>query len=506
MQRKNKEMDEEQNRLLEIEQEVEKIQKKIRQKTLELFEIINEEEEKQSLEMELASLRKDRQVLLDEKFDLERDQLIKKKLEAEKEEAESENVSPDSEDKAIQENVTKRRVTEESPPKPSLAIRLITILLVFAGIAFITISALNFAINSLEPPPIEGLSDGSVETDSGANQNLTLEQRALAIYLALNRDKIERSASDDPTLILFQVESGETALSIAEKLQTEGLISDAELFRRLLRYRGADTSLEAGVFELAANMTMDEIIVTLQDSKGQETTFTFPEGWRATQMASLLEEKNLTTAADYMALVNQPSHFEYDFLRSLPGNSTLEGYLFPDTYSVIPSQSNAESLIRLQLENFAKHLTEELRQTTTQKQMTLHEAIILASIVEREAVIAEEREIIAGVYINRWQDGTVLNADPTIQYALGYQEVTGQWWKSPLTRQDLAIDSPYNTYTQAGLPPSPIANPGFDTIRATIVAPETEFYYFVSRNDGTHIFAITFEEHLQNVAEYQSDQ
>jgi UPF0755 protein len=504
-------MDEEQNRLLEIDQQVEKNQQKIREQTLKLFEIINEEEDKQSLEIELATLRKDRQILLDEKLNLERNKIIKKKLELEKEEADSENLSQESEEKAIhrKETFTKKQAKKERLNKPSVAIRLITILLVFAGIAFITISAINFAIKSLEPPPIEGLSDSSTENptdNTTSNENLTLEQQALAIYLALNRNKIERSVSDDATPIIFQIETGETALTIGQKLQTQGLIEDAELFRRLLRYRGADTSLEAGVFELAANMTMDEILIVLQDGKLEETAFTFPEGWRATQMAELLEEKNLTSATDYMALVNQPSYFDYDFLRTLPANSTLEGYLFPDTYSVIALESNAESLIRLQLENFAKHVTEELRQTTREKQIRLHDAIILASIVEREAVRAEEREIIAGVYINRWQDGTVLNADPTIQYALGYQEGTAYWWKSPLTRQDLAIDSPYNTYTEVGLPPSPIANPGLDTIQAAILAPDTEFYYFVSRNNGSHIFAITFEEHLQNVAEYQPGQ
>lgn len=130
-------------------------------------------------------------------------------------------------------------------------------------------------------------------------------------------------------------------------------------------------------------------------------------------------------------------------------------------------------------------------------------AIIIASIVEREAVLSEERATIAGVYMNRLRDGTLLNADPTIQYALGRQE-DGSWWKRPLTAEDLQLDSPYNSYIRPGLPPTPIDSPGLATIEATITAPPTEFYYFVSRNDGSHVFAVTYEEHLQNVAEFQS--
>jgi UPF0755 protein len=141
-----------------------------------------------------------------------------------------------------------------------------------------------------------------------------------------------------------------------------------------------------------------------------------------------------------------------------------------------------------------------------QRDMTLHDAVIIASIVEREAVVAEERPLIAGVFINRWEDGTLLNADPTVQYGLGFQPDTGQWWKRPLTRADLQADNPYNSYIYRGLPPGPIASPGLDSLRSTILAPPTDFYYFVARNDGTHVFAVTYEEHLQNVAQFQSGQ
>ncbi|MGH2542558.1 MAG: endolytic transglycosylase MltG, partial [Ardenticatenaceae bacterium] len=330
------------------------------------------------------------------------------------------------------------------------------------------------------------------------------EQRLLALYLAANREAILRAPSDDPTPVEFRVESGDTGASVASRLEEEGLIGSAELFRRLLRYRGADQSLEAGLFQLARNMTMDEIILTLQQGAVLEVDITLLEGWRAGEMAGALEASGLITGTEYLALVQEPSRFDYEFLRDLPAGSTLEGYLFPDTYTVAKGEASAESIIRRQLDNFDRRMTPELRAAAGARSMTLHEAVTLASIVEREAVVLEERGLIAGVFINRWLDSTVLNADPTIQYALGLQEESGDWWKRPLTSADLAIDSPYNTYTQPGLPPGPISNPGLDTLRATIEAPNTNFYYFVSRNDGTHVFATTLEEHLRNVEQFQS--
>ncbi|HBY97414.1 MAG TPA: endolytic transglycosylase MltG [Chloroflexi bacterium] len=351
------------------------------------------------------------------------------------------------------------------------------------------------------PPPVAGTTttrQPAAETQAPAS----FEERLIGLYLALNRDKIE-AAGDDPTPVVFTVEPGENAATIAAALEKAGLIRDEQLFRWLLRYRGADQSLEAGTFQLNRTMTMDEIIVALQQGRLEEISVTLPEGWRAEQVATALEAQGLFPASEYLAVVSDPSRFDYDFLRDLPPGATLEGFLFPDTYRVIKEQITPEAFVRMQLETFNQRLTPEMRRAAQERRMTLFQAVILASIVEREAVVAEERPLIAGVFINRWQDGILLNADPTVQYALGRQD--GQWWKRPLLLEDLEVQSPYNTYKVPGLPPGPICNPGADALRATVSAPPTEFYYFVARGDdsGAHVFAKTFEEHQQNVTREQ---
>lgn len=480
--------------LAAIDAQLVRVQEQIRVATKQRAEMLGagRESELSLFDTDLAMLRRQRQALLDEQLRLQRELAP----------TEPEPVAPVTPPPIP----TMRRPVRRAQGRPPLLIRMATLLLVLAGVAAIAIGGLVFLFDRLQPPPIEGIGgDGVAEGEAfPVLEGQTIEERGLAIYLSLNQDIVAQPAGDDPTPVTFRVEEGETAVTIAQRLEEAGLITNQEVFRRLLRYRGADQSLEAGVFELATTMTMDDIIVALQQGRLEEVAFTLVEGRRAEEMAAALEQSGLANAEEYMALVRDPSRFEYDFLQGLPEGSTLEGYLFPDTYSVIPAEANAESIIRLQLENWGRRVPAELRAAVTAQGLTLHQAVILASIVEREAVVAEERETIAGVYINRWQDGTVLNADPTIQYALGFQADTDTWWKRPLTREDLQMESPYNTYTIAGLPPGPIANPGLDSLRATIVAPDTEFYYFVSRNDGTHVFARTFEEHLANVAQYQS--
>ncbi|MGB0386855.1 MAG: endolytic transglycosylase MltG [Ardenticatenaceae bacterium] len=479
-------------RLRALNEQLAELQIEIRETTKRRIDAQRAEKNKDVavFERQLATLRQERQTLFEEQFGLHRE------LTSSEEQPPVTLKLPPKADEPRKRGVLAKAAL--------FLFRLLIILVVFGGIAFLSIGVIGSVTDYLQPPSIEEVMADEQNKEVSIFEAQTIEERVLALYLILNSDVVESPASDDLTPVIFRIEAGENATTIAERLQEVGLISDEGVFRRLLQYRGADQSLDAGVYELSANMTMDQIIVTLEEGRLQEISFTFLEGWRAEQMASLLEESGILSAEEYMALVRDPSRFDFDFLRDLPPGSTLEGYLFPDTYIVIKAQANAENIIRTQLQNFDRRITPELRAALPQNNMTLHQAVIFASLVEREAVVSEEREIIAGVYINRWQDGTVLNADPTIQYALGYQEESGQWWKRPLTAEDLRLDSSYNSYTRAGLPPTAIANPGLDSIRSSILAPKTEYYYFVSRNDGTHIFAATYEEHLQNVAQYQS--
>ena len=187
----------------------------------------------------------------------------------------------------------------------------------------------------------------------------------------------------------------------------------------------------------------------------------------------------------------------YPFLQSIPDPPSLEGYLFPDTYNIDP-EAAASEIVDQMLENFEVRVSTEIRDAFERQGLTLHQAVTLASIIEREAVVPEEQPVIASVFLNRLALGMNLDADPTVQYALGLTE--GGWWKAELTVEDLEIDSPYNTYRYEGLPPGPIANPGLSALQAVAAPEDTPYLYFRALCDGSgrHAFATTFEEHLQN--------
>jgi UPF0755 protein len=345
---------------------------------------------------------------------------------------------------------------------------------------------------------------GSQEVTSSAIEIPSLEKALLGIYMNVRRNEVETPAGDDPTVVVFTINPGETAATIAPRLQRQGLVSDAQLFRWLVRYRGVDAQLEAGDYELRADMTMDEIIESLQHGRLREVSATIPEGKRAEEVAALLEEQGLVDSQTFMALVEN-GEFAYDFLYDHPEGapSSVEGFLFPETYR-IPVDYGAAQIIDLMLLAFAQAFSPEMRQMAADKGMSIYEVVTLASIVEREAVLAEERPIIANVYLNRLEQGMYLQSDPTVQYALGYQEDTGQWWKIPMSlEEDVPFDSPYNTYLYPGLPPGPICSPGLASIRAVLEPADTNYLFFFSKFDGSHAFAETYEEHLRNQDQYQ---
>ncbi|MBL7184400.1 MAG: endolytic transglycosylase MltG [Anaerolineae bacterium] len=329
-----------------------------------------------------------------------------------------------------------------------------------------------------------------------------LDDLLVRVYLAFHQDDISKPASDDPTPVVFVVEPGDTAGDIALRLKRRGLIIDAELFRQLAQYEKADSKLEAGRYELRANMTMGEIIEALQHGRLEEIAVTVPEGWRAEQIAEMLAEEVGVDDEEFLALV-QGRYFDHEFLQGRPPEATLEGFLFPDTY-LLPVQPTALGIIERMLANFDHRFTAEMRQAVAEQEMTIYHVVTLASIVEREAVVAEERPVIAGVFLNRLAEGMSLESCPTVQYALGYQEDADQWWKTPVALEEFAqVNSPYNTYLHRGLPPGPICNPGLASIWAVLEPVETDYLYFLAKGDGSHAFAKTFEEHLQNQQKYQ---
>jgi len=373
---------------------------------------------------------------------------------------------------------------------------LIRIVLFLVGVALILGIALGIGWFFLQQMRTAALQPGT-EVDLSS-----LEKTLLGVYLNLRSDEIEAPPGTDATPIPFTIQEGETGSTIAARLERQGVINDAELFRLLLRYWGVDQSLEAGDYSLRRNMPMSEVVSQLQHGRLSAKTITIREGLRAEEVAHLLAVEGLADQEEFIGLVRDDA-FNYDFLRDRPDTApkTLEGFLFPDTYQFAVNISTT-ALIDTMLQNFDRRVTIEMRQQALDSGLTLFQALTLASIVEREAVVAEERPIIASVYLNRLRRGIYLEADPTVQYAKGYDAQNDRWWPA-LTLEELrTVDSSFNTFIHPGLPPGPICSPGLASIEAVLNPAQTEYLFFLAKGDGTHAFATTYEEHLENQRKY----
>jgi UPF0755 protein len=223
-------------------------------------------------------------------------------------------------------------------------------------------------------------------------------------------------------------------------------------------------------------------------------SITFPEGLTIRQMAARYEQAGFGTAKAFVAAAGEPQ-----LIADLdPTARNLEGYLFPDTYA-LPRRASAGDLITRMVQHFESVMTADLREDALRQGLSVREAVTLASLVEKETAAPEERPIVAAVYHNRLRQRIGLQCDPTVIYAL---DLRGRF-NGNLTRADLALDSPYNTYRYRGLPPGPIAAPGRSSLEAAVRPAAVEYLYFVSRNDGSHAFASTLAEHNRNVQKYQ---
>ena len=342
---------------------------------------------------------------------------------------------------------------------------------------------------------------------AGDGRSLDPRDIYLQAYLATNAAALEEPAGNGFTPAPFTVTPGESADTIAASLAQAGLLNNTELFLNYLSYYDLDAQLEAGEFIIDPQQTIPQLANTLTKAVAQEVDLRFVEGWRLEQMADYLADNPAANidANQFLAIAQRQAAFDftpYAFLADLPATASLEGFLFPDTYRV-PPDADAVYLVNLMLQTFDRRVTPAMRQGFQTQGLTLHQAVTLAAIVEREAVVATERPIIAGVFYNRLAQGIKLEADPTVQYPLGYQPDSGSWWKSPLFLADLELDSPYNTYRFAGLPPGPIANPSLSSLEAAAFPVETSFIFFVAdcaaAVPGSHAFSVTYEEHLNNV-------
>jgi UPF0755 protein len=362
--------------------------------------------------------------------------------------------------------------------------------------------------------------EARAETGDGPELDLSFDSPNsffLSLYLSTHQAELNQAVSDDPSPVTFLVEPGETATEVSRRLEEDGLVVDGEVFGRFMTYHGLDVSLEAGTYSLRPNMTMHEIADALQHGGADTVTITVPEGWRVEQTAWLLEQQGLMRGDDFLAHARTAQH-DYGWQAEWPSDASLEGFLFPDTYE-LPAESTPANLLDLMLATFDARVALEIEgrlagrmifdlELGDYRPMTVYDVVTLASIVEREAVIDEERPIIASVYYNRLDPAHVeetalrLSSDPTVQYAKGYDAQTDNWWNPMLPGEGQTIESPYNTFRVQGLTPGPICSPGLASILAVLNPADTDYLYFHAIGDGSHVFASTLDEHLQNQEQY----
>lgn len=289
-----------------------------------------------------------------------------------------------------------------------------------------------------------------------------------------------------------EVRRGLRTATILQQLQKEGVLRDEWIPLVYMKaLRGRD-SLKAGVYEFDEPLSPVDVIEKLVRGEVVLASITIREGLDRFAVGKLFAAAGFGTPEEWKTVTG-----EADLVRDIsPDADSLEGYLFPDTYKFDPG-TPVKTIVETMVANFRKHWGEEMAFITTG--LNPHQTVTLASIVETEARLPEERPIVASVYVNRVRKRMLLGADPTVIYAM---KLAGSW-NGNIRRTDLQMDSPYNTYRTPGLPPGPIANPGLASLRAAAAPATTPYLYFVARNDGSHVFSTNIEEHNRNVEKYQ---
>ena len=295
------------------------------------------------------------------------------------------------------------------------------------------------------------------------------------------------------SFVQVQIPPGTASNQIGQDLEVAGLIKSTTAWKLLSRwksFRGGDTDgFQAGSYIISPTQSLDEIASIIWDGDVIQTSFTIPEGWRRTQMAERFEDRGLTTAAEFMAATENIPYEKYPWLPD--GIPHLEGFLYPDTYQISNDIVSAESLVETMLSQF-EAVALPLYESQSSN-YSLLDWVTLSSIVEKESVIADERDQIASVFARRLEKGMPLGSDPTVEYAFNIIQTPEQ----PLTFAQVETPDPYNTYINPGLTPTPIASPGRASLKASLNPAPTDFLYFVARYDGTHVFSRSLNEHLR---------
>jgi len=294
--------------------------------------------------------------------------------------------------------------------------------------------------------------------------------------------------------VFVDVEPGDSVRAIANRLAAAGVVAEEWLFRLAVRRTGRDRDLQAGEYFFDAPASPLAVVAKIADGRVHLRPITFPEGLTLPEMASIVEARGLgsveafTTAASGVSLIADLD----------PEAMDLEGYLFPETYS-LPRHATVDDLVAAMVAQFRRVFDDDLHGRAAERGLSVRETVTLASIIQKETGAGAEHGLVSAVFNNRLRRGMPLQSDPTVIYAL---ELAGVY-DGNLTRRNMQVDSPYNTYRYGGLPPGPIAAPGRDVLHAALNPADATYLYFVSRNDGTHAFANTLREHNRNVREFQ---
>lgn len=309
---------------------------------------------------------------------------------------------------------------------------------------------------------------------------------------------------DAGSTIQITIEKGMRAQKVAELLEEQGLIRNAFLFSGWLKLEDEGSRFQAGVYEMTPGMTREQIVEKLNNGDtiaAATIRFTIPEGFTIQQIADRLAESGDAGKEKFLETAKQISALSGSIWTSaIPVDTNLrfplEGYLFPETYEMKRGSTEADIINRMlaELDRKLDQLPEDWQTVLEERGLTVHQLLTIASLVEREVVLEEERPIVAGVIHNRLKKKMPLQIDATIQYLLDKQ-------KERLLEADLKVDSPYNTYTNPGVPPGPIAAPSLKSIEAALYPEESDYLYYVTKKDGSnsHLFAVTYKQHLKNI-------
>lgn len=317
---------------------------------------------------------------------------------------------------------------------------------------------------------------------------------ASAVYSLYIGNESKPMDPDSTEFISVTIPSGTGTAGIASILEENKLIGNTGVFKLQSRSKGYDGKYKAGQYSLSPSMSMDEIMGLLLAGKDETVRFTIPEGYDIKRTTAKLAEEGLVNTEAFMKEIEN-GQFNYEFLSDSPaGPNRLEGYLFPETYDIFTT-ANEHDIIDKMLYQFDKVFNDDYYARAEELGMSVREVITLASIIEREARVPEDRPVIASVFYNRLKIDMPLQSCATVQYILGEQ-------KPVLSIKDTQIESPYNTYVIAGLPPGPIASPGADSIKAALYPADTDYLYFLAKGDGSHAFSETYDQFLRDKDKY----